>query len=413
MADLEEYLLCSYLDKPERISSKNPIQPYMLLDPTNRLIYQHMINIYRRDNELSIDRLLVELKGKVSPTDLFDIFEGYNQKKDYKFYQQRVYDDYSKLKCCNIIDTFSSEIEKAVSVTETIDNLMAKLSALKLKQDEEQTVNYVSNALLELADLDIVEFQRLKTGYPEIDAILNGGFRGDELITIGGTPGTGKTAFVLNLSVNNKNKRGLIFQTEMTAVSYIARMVSLVTRESFILGKSKMCDIDAKKSEELMSFSDSMVIDTETSITPQYILSRFKEENEKSKIHYVVIDYLQQLGGNKKFSTKREFVEDTVKDIKNYQKETGVPWILLSQLNIRDLTTKPTMHSFLESGKIEQASDVCILLWDTQEGTEGCSKIRVSVAKNRNGSVENELFLTFKKSIQKFYTNEVLANANA
>ena len=84
----------------------------------------------------------------------------------------------------------------------------------------------------------------------------------------------------------------------------------------------------------------------------------------------IVIDYLQLIKADRRFSNRASEVGDISKAIKALAMELHVPIILLSQLNRASEsreTKEPTMAELRESGDIEQDASNIILLWNLDE----------------------------------------------
>ena len=69
------------------------------------------------------------------------------------------------------------------------------------------------------------ENQRYATGFPSLDRLLDGGLEPGGLTLIGGTPGSGKTSFMLNIALHlaKNGTKSAIIEAEMTANEILQR----------------------------------------------------------------------------------------------------------------------------------------------------------------------------------------------
>ena len=141
-----------------------------------------------------------------------------------------------------------------------------------------------------------------------------------------------------------------------------------------------------------------------------YLSNRIKEYVEKKNIKLVLVDYLQLVSHHSKNNNREQEVSKVARTLKNLAKELNITIIALSQLNrgvgMRAMG-KPTLSDLRESGEIEQASDVVILIHRPEyygiqhdeygKDTKGLANI--IFAKGRNIGV-GEMPLKFNKSLK-------------
>lgn len=108
-----------------------------------------------------------------------------------------------------------------------------------------------------------------------------------------------------------------------------------------------------------------------------------------------MVDYLQLVTNNKKGRSREQEVSEVARALKNVAKELKITIIALSQLNRgvgQRAESRPTIADLRESGEIEQAADMVVLIYrpeyygiDKDErgnSTEGLAE--VIFAKGRN-----------------------------
>ena len=111
-------------------------------------------------------------------------------------------------------------------------------------------------------------------------------------------------------------------------------------------------------------------------------------------VQVVVIDYLQLISNHIKGRTKESEVAEIARTLKNIAKELNINVILLSQLSRSQNTadSRPQMKNLRESGQIEEAADMVILVYrpegyyiETDEnGNSTKGKAELIIAKGRN-----------------------------
>ena len=86
-------------------------------------------------------------------------------------------------------------------------------------------------------------FRPVPTGFRELDILLDGGLRPQELVLLGGAPGIGKTAFAQQMFENiaASGRKVLYFNLEMSRNQLYARSVSRWTAESGLPAARQPC----------------------------------------------------------------------------------------------------------------------------------------------------------------------------
>lgn len=242
----------------------------------------------------------------------------------------------------------------------------------------------------------------LETGFLDLD-YKTSGLQPSDLVLIAARPSMGKTAFVLNLAQHMAFKRDLavaIFSLEMSKEQLVNRMLS---QESHV---------DAQKirtgrltDEEWMNLVEGsaniansrLIIDDTPGITLPVLRSRCRKLKMEHDIRIVIIDYLQLMSGDNKYSnaSRQQEISDISRGLKALARELNVPVVALSQLS-RAVEQRPDHRPMLsdlrESGAIEQDADVVMFLYregyynrDLSEAEQRVAEI--IIAKQRNGPI--------------------------
>ena len=147
-----------------------------------------------------------------------------------------------------------------------------------------------------------------------------------------------------------------------------------------------------------------------------YLVHRIKEYVKTKAVKLIMVDYLQLVTAKSKAGSREQEVSQVTRSLKNLAKELNITIIALSQLNrgvgMRN-NSKPTLADLRESGEIEQAADVVMLIYRPEyygiefndNGKESKGTANIIFAKGRNIGV-GEVTLSFKSEITKFVDYE-------
>jgi replicative DNA helicase len=271
-----------------------------------------------------------------------------------------------------------------------------------IRQRTRRGLNHISLGMTRyLTDLEErienpVDVSGLKTGYLDLDRILNG-LIAQRLYIVAGRPSMGKTALMLGmldyLSIDH-DKRGLVFSLEMSEEELINRVIAKRVRvDTQKLERGDLTDNERERVyAEAGRFGQSPIFVSDTPAqSPSQIRAECLKQDAETGIDYVLIDYLQlmKVPGVKK---RYDEVSTIAREMKNLSKELDVPVVLLSQLN-RSLEIRPDKRPRLsdlrDSGEIEEAADVVLFLYrDDYYNPEKCLRPNigeVAIAKARGG----------------------------
>lgn len=288
--------------------------------------------------------------------------------------------------------------------TQAIDNLLAGKSGMMHIRD-----------ILKETEADLIKRQQMaergeslgvSTGLADLNQHTNGWQPGD-LIIVAGRPSMGKTAVAINLfakSAGIKAKKVCIFSLEMEKLKLSKRLILSyggIVRYNFESGRMTPGDWAAFNTARQELQQLDIYIDDTPATTVNHIGSVVRTKTRKGQCDLVVIDYLQlvespEAWGNK--NREREVAEIT-RGLKKVAKASGVPIILLCQLNrgVENREDKtPRLADLRESGAIEQDADMVIFPWrpcvyDPAATDEGGNSLEgvilLEIAKYRDGRV--------------------------
>lgn len=238
----------------------------------------------------------------------------------------------------------------------------------------------------------------ITTGFCNLNAML-GGFKPEKLITIAGRPAMGKSSFLGNLAFNISSLESLptvIFSLEMGKEEWGDRFLSQdVSIESIHLQNGSISKSQwhplAKSISKLSELP--IYIDDSPVLTVNLIRSKVKQLIAKySRIGMVGIDYLQLMEGTDGDNYNLAFqIGKITRGLKQLARECNTTVVILSQLNrgVENRNIKrPIMSDLRESGRIEEDSDLVLLLYRDEyyhPDTVDRGIAEIIVAKNRGG----------------------------
>lgn len=242
------------------------------------------------------------------------------------------------------------------------------------------------------------------TGITEFDA-MTGGIHGNEVTVIAGRPGAGKTALALYIArmFAKEGKPVQIFSREMSTDDLTMRVLAAESRVSMSrMRTGGMTDADfeagADGMERIFAYKGPIWID-ENAPSPAAIRAKCRYRAEADGLGLIVIDYLQLLTGDGRYSTTNERITAISWAIRDMAIEFKTPVILISQLNrsSEQESRKPKLSDLRDSGSIEQDANNVAILWQPVNdvdanllrylATDEKQFVRLELLKQKNGPV--------------------------
>ncbi|HOG64317.1 MAG TPA: replicative DNA helicase [Spirochaetota bacterium] len=302
------------------------------------------------------------------------------------------------------------------SISNYAENLLFEITNRNLTQSYEGIQNIVH------ASIKIIQDFRnrngkigLTTGFSDFDR-LTGGLTGGQLIIIAGRPGSGKTAFCLNMAsrIAIESKRPiLIFSLEMQKEELGVR---LLTSEAKVdNSRIKQSLLSQADMNQLIYAADRLyetqiVIDDKPNITVNEIRAKSRRVmSERGDLALIIIDYMQLVDGPEDIPRydRYNIISDVSRSLKYLAKELNVPVIALSQLSrkIEDRSDRrPMLSDLRESGAIEQDADIVAFIHRNYIYTKDESEKNIAellIRKHRNGP-QGEIPLHFRGECMRF-----------
>lgn len=241
--------------------------------------------------------------------EIFDFFNKQNWKK-------------TLLNCVDLagsdqFDEVHTQIKKAYTITNQTDVGVDYKSSVESRYNEDARVT-------------------IKTGYPDLDEILRGGFGNGDLVTVMAPSGIGKSWLLCNFGANIlKSGKNIIHYTfEMTESQTAKRYDSILTKTPLPF-LEKDPGIITKFIENNQNMGDSKVVFFPmNSVT----VPKLKAHIETIRLddfepHAIIVDYGDLIKSTSKYTDKRLRVEEIFDQLKQMAQELDIPVITASQTN--------------------------------------------------------------------------------
>ena len=274
---------------------------------------------------------------------------------------------------------------------EVVNAARAELDALL---DVENTDTDISaDVYAALGTLD--EPLGVRTPWRELSNVVGGWGKG-MFYVIGARPGVGKTVLGIGTALDMARRQSLavLFSLEMPKRELLLRMCSAV---GTVNGESILHRSTNRNEDEALAKAAShiarlpLVIDDRSAMSLAQIRARVRAEQRRRDVGIVVVDYLGLVKPppDAPRNDRRVQVDMVAQGLKNLARDLDVPVVALAQLNrgIEGRADKaPTLADLRESGGIEAAADVVLLMHRATSSERGdVTDLQLTVAKNRHG----------------------------
>ena len=258
----------------------------------------------------------------------------------------------------------------------------------------------------------------ITTGFESLDK-FTGGWQDTDLVIVGGASSMGKTSLALAFAFNSAfygKTPTCLFSYEMSSQQLLSRLISSDSGiDNKWIMKGTLDQSELSKIHESVARIEQvpLYVDECSSSSLKYLLNRIRQYVITKKVKLFMVDYLQLVSNDKKGRSREQEVSEVARALKNIAKELGVTIIALSQLNRgvgQRAESRPTIADLRESGEIEQAADVVVLVYrpeyygitqdDKGNSTEGLAEIIFAKGRNIGTGV---LGLRFQRELTKFH----------
>jgi replicative DNA helicase len=254
----------------------------------------------------------------------------------------------------------------------------------------------------------------IPTGFMDFDHMTSG-LQPGNLIVIAARPSMGKTTLVLNMAQNIafEEKRPVVFfSLEMPSQDIAMRMLATESRIDF-----KRLRTGSFSEEHWRPLTEGasrlaeapILINDDPSLTVQSLHDEaLRLKNEHSNLALIIVDYLQMLEVDTKYSTREEDLSEISRALKVLAWKLKVPVIACSQLS-REVERRPDKRPRLSdlrgSGAIGETADLVAFLhrddYYEDENVGDRVEANIMIKKQRNGPT-GTVILYFSKNQMRF-----------
>lgn len=358
-----EALSCILMDNDLIYTS--PLTVAHFYDSENALIYEKMLQLRETRSSIDIPNLkrllwvsvdeqkLYEIAGFAYTTSKFEercenIMETYNRRIVISFcdnLKNKAYDTTSK---------FADTVEYYTRLT---DSLYSVSKTQSMRPIDTFEAIFSRKQLIAVTET---------TWYASMDDIVRG-YRAWSLVIIWARPSMWKSTFMLNLVINLQKQsiQTAIFSTEMPVHEIHVRVMSMLSKIESKYIEEWIQSVSQEVSDKVIAHSRNtrcnIYDDFDTWENLEVLIC--KEAWEWTKV--IFLDYLQQVGTNKKYANRNEFIWAMTVKLKKLAIKYKICIVALSQLNRSwwwDDTKPPVLELFRDSGNIEQDADVAMVI---------------------------------------------------
>ena len=419
---------CGFLEKTALDKIMDEVNEDMFYNEANKSIFKAMKNLYTEGipvdtstvcNELDKNKLLSKVGGVEY---ISEIIDSVPSTANLNYYIRIIFEK-SILrtliaKSTKIQEDCYDESDNVVDIVENAERNILGVYNDQLGRDIKKIQDILPEvqANMEMLADSKTEYTGIRTGYYDLDNMTRG-LQKNQVIIIAGRPGSGKSAFALNIALNaaiKDHKSVAFFSLEMGSEEIIKRMFGCIGKiDGDVLKTGKLKNTDWKKWNEAMSeLSDAkFYLDDSGGLTVSEIRRKCRKlKNSDDGLDLIVIDYLQLLSSSAKYAGQRvQEVSEISRDIKKLAMELQIPVIALAQLSRsveqrRGEDSKPKLSDLRESGSIEQDADIVLFLHSDEYGKYNANlnrKIQLLIAKHRTGNT-GSVDLIFKMNTGSF-----------
>lgn len=313
------------------------------------------------------------------------------------YWAARVLDNSRRRMAATAFSKLNTQVMEGVKTEEIIESGHEAFALLNIQAgvEPESSADIASRYLDHIAAIvrGDDDAQRLKTNYPSLDRLTMGYGSGNVGI-IAARPGRGKTAFAINLTRTigvDQGKHVLFFSLEMLAQELFNRLVAstgqIQMNNIYRQGFAEATEQAARETVEYLNESRIYFHDkiTTSEDLRAAILAHIVR---KGRPDIIIVDYLQLLTDPRVRESRQAEVASISRQIKQLAQQTGIPFIVLSQLrrlDDRETETRPKLKHLRESGAIEQDADTVLLLSRQEVEDPDLYILMADLAKNRHG----------------------------
>ena len=253
------------------------------------------------------------------------------------------------------IESILNSVNKYEPKNKTVSNNPQRNDFLNFEDREREYKKYIAE----------LSHKKVYTGFHTIDEKLRGIRPGNVVVLLAQT-GIGKSALCQNVFYNFLKKNDeliLFFSIEMDSIEVFERELQLELDVSgydveHTYTKNQNFESCVKLNEQNRFITVTESVDIKQ--IPNYVTAC--ENLFNKKVALVCIDYLGLIHNNEFRKVEYDRVTNNIGMIRDYAKESKVPYFILSQIKREGIKERINLFSAKSSGDIEQASHIVLAL---------------------------------------------------
>ena len=361
---------------------------------SHRKVWDTMIQMYRMGDSIDITRLAANLidrnyfSTKEAPPLIAQIVEHCFYRQDAESiipYMNLFLETYRKRR----LDEFSYQLRAKIRVPNQNWKSQIQEAFSEIFQDGE----IGESEFVNMADFvdDETDPATITTGLTELDKMLNGGIKRQELTVIAARASMGKSALMVWLAqvAAFQQQNTFLFSAEMPIRKVRQRWLSALTGFPYSCWRNVP---DYKRQEAEVAFTQisKFLYCNDLSSSPDRILASLNREFLRHKVDLVFVDHLHQIitGSDNEAADEASYFAT---ELRQLAKRHNAAVVLLAQVNrgVEGRQDKrPQKSDIRQFGSIEQIADLMMMLYrDEYYNPESYDKgvTEVIVVKNRDG----------------------------
>ncbi len=382
--EMEAAVLNGLMNEREGIDqAMQRLSDYCFYEPIHQVIYHAICNVYGANTPISMISVTNELmhgmdyeRAKDCMLQVAQIATQVEEKMD--FYQMvLVLENIAQRRALAPVGYQLLELSYSLStdlcsgvnaIQQAIDQIMSGTKGKEFTSLSEQ---------LEIARQHIIDNRNpdtrhvgLMTGIPQFDR--EGGLPDKAFIVIGAKSSHGKTSFAnyLALQAMKHGKRVAYYSMEMTNLELTQRLLSMECRVNVntLARKPLLPEQEVKAFHAIESLiqnnAESFCFDERGVNKLDRMLQSIRVLKRTRGLDLVVVDYIQLLGIDPIYRDENttKLIGRASHAFKDISRDLGLTILCLSQIN-RNVTGRPTRANLRDSGEIDEASDLTIILY--------------------------------------------------
>lgn len=411
--DLEEKLIGSLINKTATLDDVAEISVLDFSDSDRAIIFDTLRNMMLENLDVDAnalyDRLVQNgievfyhpkhfLQWANKPHNLFNTIKSFQQAGLHKALDSNLKNWQDALEQTNPTDA-----------SQVLERIAAKIQDLQSEYCGNLKLNFrflsevASKMEILYSDLKQGKAINVPTGFEQLDGHLLGGLSRGDLIVINGFTGRGKSALMLNISLN-QGKQGIcngIVSREMSEEENFIRLHTKLTSElcgRMESGYSKgvvrsdivrnMDDYTFQMLNQSLPVLKNLPIAIDTKTQDVFALKRqAKIMCEQFNMQSLSVDYLQLMKSHKRYDTESSKLEEISHELKSIAMDNHIPVIALSQYNEEAKKIEPSQRFEKQKGSSAIKQDASVIIEVDFDNTVPSHQLEADVVirKNRNG----------------------------